>query len=175
MSDVVATLETTTGEYGVSVGQVLALIPYVPVTESETPMPAVHPYGLGAVTERTITIPEVVGFIESVSSRVRGHTAAGDRFAEGHWIKAYLAEAGADAVKNGAASYTLAAVSPEGTPGATSLSYSDVLWQRFLESLREIDAAIDRAKDDPIPPGPGGSGGARISTRPARFPDGLRL
>lgn len=174
MSDV-ANLETTAGHYEVSVGQVLALIPYVPVTTDVTVMPETHPYSLGAVTERAITASEVQGFIDSVSSRVRGHTAAGDRFADDHWITAYLAEAGADAVKNGAASYTLAAVSPEGTPGAASMSYSDVLWDRFLESLKEIDAAIDRAKDEPGPVVPGGTGGARISTRPARFPDGLRF
>lgn len=174
MADVVVPLATPVN-YGVSVGHVLALIPYVPVTAGVAPMPEQHPYALGAVTERAITTAEVQGFIESVSSRVRGHTAAGDRFADDHWISKYLAEAGADAVKNGAASYTLSAVAPEGTPGAATTSYSDVLWERFLEALREIDAAIDRCEDTPGPVAPDATGGARISTRPARFPDGIRF
>lgn len=163
------------GRYKVSVGQVLALIPYVRVTETSTVMPVDHGYGKGVVTERAITRPEVVGFIADLSSRVYGHAAAGDRFGEGHWIRDYLAQAGADAVKNGAAAYTMGAVSPEGTTGQEGASYEAVLWQRFLEALKEIDDAIERAKDDPDPPAPTPGGPVGVSTRAPRFPDGMRF
>lgn len=163
------------GHYGVSVGQVLALVPYVRVTESPAAPAPDHAYGGGAVTDRAITRPEVESFILSVTSRVRGHAAAGDRFAHDHWITAYLAEAGADAVKNGAAAYVMGAVAPEGSAGGVSMGYESVLWQRFLEALKEIDDAIKRAETEPGPVVPGPNGPVGVSTRPARFPDGMRF
>jgi len=163
------------GRYGVSVGSVLALIPYVRVTDGAAVMPPNHPYGSGTMTDRAITQGEVKGFIEDISTRVYGHAAAGDRFGEGHWITAYLKQAGADAVRNGAAAYTIGAVSPEGSTGNVGAGYESVLWQRFLEALKEIDETIDRAKDDPGPVVPGAAGPSAISTRPARFRDGQRF
>lgn len=167
--------DSIVGHYGVSASEVLALVPYVRVTNTPAAPPADHAYGGGAVTERAITLAEVNSFIGSVTSRVRGHAAAGDRFADDHWITAYLAAAGADAVKNGAAAYVMGAVSPEGGAGNVGMGYESVLWQRFLEALKEIDEAIERANNEPPPVLPGGTGPVGISTRPARFPDGLRL
>lgn len=167
--------DSIVGHYGVSASEVLALVPYVRVTAEPAAPSGTHPYGGGAVTERAITMAEVNSFIGSVTSRVRGHAAAGDRFAPDHWITAYLAEAGADAVKNGAAAYVMGAVSPEGGAGGTGMSYESVLWQRFLEALKEIDEAIGRADKEPGPVVPGAAGPVGVSTRPARFPDGLRL
>lgn len=136
--------EATAAVYGVTLEDIQALAPYVTVSAS-TPTQG-DPYQ--DVNGRTVTPEEATGFIASVASRVAGHVLAASRIPETHPFWVFLRTAAADAVKNGAASYLVAAASPESASQVESQSYAAVLWARFEDALADIDRAIKRAGDD---------------------------
>lgn len=173
--------ESTGQDWGVTVEQVSALAPHIPIALNTVGGTAPAPAAIDPIYKnsntRVIKENEVSQFIADTSAIVRGRLLRAARLPETSPYHAYLAVAGAAVVKNGAAHYLVAAAFPINASPNTNTSYAEVLRLRFEEGLNELEDALNKAigdaKEDgeivPLRPG-------RITyvSRPPAFDDSRR-
>lgn len=134
--------------YGATLDTVKALVLHVTVAAApRATIPVDDVYRQANDTAATEAM--VAGYIASVASRVTGRLLRASVLPEGAPFWEYLSAAAGDAVSNGAASYLVAAVTPEAATSAESQSYAAVLWARFVDWLDELDKVLDEALKDP--------------------------
>lgn len=160
-------------DWGVSVEQVSALAPHIPISNAGTPaLPADPAYG--DANERTITRGEVEAWIKNVSAILGGRILRASKLPDTHPYFAYLEVAAATCITSGAAHYLVAAAFPLKAATNDQTSYAEVLRLRFEEGLDEIKAALDGAIADGLEDGAIAARPAALlwSFPPSRFPDG---
>ena len=166
------------GPWNVRVRDVLDLVPTLGIVPTREPAVASgqEPDPWAEQTpEKRISEDMVVEYVRLVSSRVTARLLRWSSIPESSPFRESLLRAARDSTINGAASYTYAAAAPEKAGLSQTTDYSEVLWQRHLDSLDLAAAALDEWGDG----GDDGTGSRRRGRvrgcfpEPA-FPDDLR-
>lgn len=165
------------GPWRVSVRDVLDLVPTLGVVASREPSVAVgqepDPWA-ETTSEKRISEDMIVEYVRLVSSRVAARLSRWRAIPEASPFRASLLSAARDSTINGAASYAYAAAAPEKAGLSNTTDYSEVLWQRHLDSLalaREVLDEWDGGGDDG---GRGRRGRLRGSFPEPAFRDDMR-
>lgn len=135
----------------VTVGDVLDLVPTLGVVASREPGVASgqEPDPWAETTaEKRISEDMVVEYIRLVSSRVVARLSRWSAIPESSPFRESLLTAARDSTINGAASYAYAAAAPEKAGLAQTTNYSEVLWQRHLDSLDLARGVLDEWDGD---------------------------
>ena len=152
------------GPWRVTVRDVLDLIPSLGVIPSREPAVASgqepDPWA-STTSEKRISEDMVVEYIRNVSARVSARLSRWSSIPETAPFRESLRIAARDSTINGAASYAYAAAAPEKAGLAQTTAYSEVLWQRHLDTLTLAREALDEWQDD----GDGGGRGKRGKIR----------
>lgn len=156
--------------WGVSVRDVLDLVPTLGVVPSREPsvVTGQEPDPWAETTaEKRISEDMVLEYVRLVSSRVLARLHRWTAIPEASPFRESLLTAARDSTINGAASYAYAAAAPEKAGLSQTSSYSEVLWQRHLDSLALAADALKGWEDDG---GDDGGAGARRSSIRSSFP-----
>lgn len=122
--------------WGVTVAEVSALAPHVPIGPTPEPTDPVF----GGRADRRITTDEVEQWIADVSARADAALIQRTKLSTEDQER--ITTAVHDLVVNGAASYLVAAAFPAKAGVNDNTSYSGLLWDRFVTGLAELSALV---------------------------------
>jgi len=160
-------LATEQPTWGVTVEEVHALAPHVPINDS--PDVAPDPVWDGAVNQ-AVTSAQVEAWIGQVANRAAMRLHQFDTLTD-ETRQGIVEGAAHDAVVNGAASYLVAAAYPAMSAPNEDVSYAQVLWGRFTATMNETAETLDKWADSDGPAS--GTGGVVTGFFPEPlFPDG---
>lgn len=160
--------ETQPVTWGVTVDEVHALAPHVPIDDSPETSP--DPVWEGDVNQ-AVTSAQVQRWIVQVSNRASLRVELIDTVTD-ETRKTVMTGAIHDAVTNGAASYLVAAAYPAMSAPNEQTSYAQVLWDRYMSILKEAEQSLSGWLE--VTPGSGGSASVSGTFPAPLFPDAIQ-